>query len=166
MKINVHALKDGLHSFDFDKAGLELELDPRSFQSKIHIASHIEKKDYDIFVRTQVEAIVHHVCDNCLEEFSREIEGEFRLMYTPNRDYLLEDEDSVRFLPRHQQELDLAEGVREALLLAVPMRMVCTARCKGLCPECGANLNMKICGCRAKQVARGWEGLKELTNPA
>ncbi len=165
MKINVHALKDGLHCFDFDKAGAKLDLDPRIFQSKIHITSHVEKKGHDVFIRTEVEAAVHQVCDNCLEEFSRELEAEFRLMYTPNRDYLLEEEDSVRLLPRDMQEIDLTEGVGQALLLAVPMRMVCTDRCKGLCSECGANLNMKTCGCRSKQVDRRWEGLKKIDKP-
>jgi uncharacterized protein len=37
--------------------------------------------------------------------------------------------------------LDLAGWVRDALVLAMPAQVLCRADCRGLCPECGVNLN-------------------------
>jgi uncharacterized protein len=37
--------------------------------------------------------------------------------------------------------LDLVAWARDALVLAMPAQIVCSTECRGLCPECGANLN-------------------------
>jgi uncharacterized protein len=56
------------------------------------------------------------------------------------------DEDgATRTDARHM--LDLTEVVRQDLLLVLPLSPVCQVDCKGLCPECGANLNEGPCGC-------------------
>ena len=47
-------------------------------------------------------------------------------------------------------ELDIAEDVRAELLLALPMNLLCSSGCRGLCPSCGANLNNTQCGCTAE----------------
>ena len=36
----------------------------------------------------------------------------------------------------------------ETLITALPAALVCSPDCKGLCPQCGANLNKGPCGCR------------------
>jgi len=48
----------------------------------------------------------------------------------------------------HGDWLNLEEAVREALFLQVPMKPVCRPDCRGLCPQCGADLNQGDCGCR------------------
>ena len=47
------------------------------------------------------------------------------------------------------RELDLRPSVREQWLLAVPSFVLCREDCKGLCPHCGADLNLGPCGCTA-----------------
>ena len=44
-------------------------------------------------------------------------------------------------------EFDMAEVVREHLLLALPMNPLCAEACAGLCDQCGADLNEAACGC-------------------
>jgi uncharacterized protein len=53
--------------------------------------------------------------------------------------------------------------MREQFYLSLPMKPLCRADCRGLCPSCGTNLNRGACDCRA-----GWEdtrfaALKALT---
>jgi uncharacterized protein len=43
--------------------------------------------------------------------------------------------------------IDLAELVREQLYLALPMKPLCQEACRGLCSECGTNLNSGACAC-------------------
>ena len=48
--------------------------------------------------------------------------------------------------------LDLTEVVRQNLLLSLPMSALCRTDCRGLCPDCGANLNEGPCGCQHEEV--------------
>jgi uncharacterized protein len=43
--------------------------------------------------------------------------------------------------------IDLSIGIRDTLILAAPIAPVCKEDCKGICPQCGANLNQGKCGC-------------------
>ena len=44
-------------------------------------------------------------------------------------------------------ELDLSGVVSEQVVLEIPMKPVCREGCRGLCPQCGADLNEANCGC-------------------
>ena len=52
--------------------------------------------------------------------------------------------------------------LREQLLLRVPAYVVCREECRGLCPQCGANLNETTCACEPEQAASPWDALKKL----
>jgi len=53
---------------------------------------------------------------------------------------------------------DLTEDIREAIILAFSSYPVCSQECKGLCPQCGANLNKGSCECSQPGDLR-WAGL-------
>ena len=61
----------------------------------------------------------------------------------------LEDADEMIF---DGKKIDLDPIVREQVLLALPMSAVCREDCKGLCAQCGQNLNEKKCGCEQKVI--------------
>jgi uncharacterized protein len=61
----------------------------------------------------------------------------------------LKDSDEEVF---NGKTIDLDPIVREQVLLALPMNAVCREDCKGLCTQCGQNLNEKQCGCETKIV--------------
>ena len=72
------------------------------------------------------------------------------------------DEDPGCYaIPERARELDLRDALREELLLAVPQFVECRPDCRGLCPECGANLNAGPCGCRPIRDPR-WGPLGDL----
>jgi len=47
-------------------------------------------------------------------------------------------------------QIDLCIGIKEAIVLFLPIAPLCRADCLGLCPVCGQNLNKKKCKCRIK----------------
>lgn len=59
------------------------------------------------------------------------------------------------------QSVDLTEDIREAMLLLFPAHPVCSAECKGLCPQCGTNYNKASCKC-GKPADDRWGGLDDL----
>jgi uncharacterized protein len=58
--------------------------------------------------------------------------------------------------------LELEDVLREQVLLAVPIKQLCRETCKGLCPQCGKNLNRETCDCAAPQLDARWSALKDL----
>jgi uncharacterized protein len=59
---------------------------------------------------------------------------------------------------------DLTEHVRSELLVQLPLKQVCRDDCKGLCSECGTNMNLDTCGCKQEALDSRWEALKEFKN--
>jgi uncharacterized protein len=64
--------------------------------------------------------------------------------------------------PLEKQRVELQPAIREQLLLALPMGLLCREDCKGLCATCGKSLNDETCDCRQGAVSSRWAQLKEL----
>jgi len=58
--------------------------------------------------------------------------------------------------------IELDDLVREELLLALPVNLLCREDCKGLCPVCGIDRNQSDCRCESDAVDSRWQKLKEL----
>jgi uncharacterized protein len=128
---------------------------------------HVERIDDTVYVRGDVSANVHMVCGRCLDEFDQVIEFPLELAFFPE-----EEEEAVeesRELRAEEMgagyytedEIDIAEVVAEHLVLNLPIRPLCDENCKGICPQCGANLNEEQCGCEKKNIDPRMEGLKK-----
>jgi uncharacterized protein len=57
--------------------------------------------------------------------------------------------------------LDVDRWAQDALLLAMPIKVLCREDCAGLCPTCGADLNAGDCGCEPVPDER-WSKLRDL----
>lgn len=64
--------------------------------------------------------------------------------------------------PEGTDSVDITEDLREEMLLHVPAFAVCGEGCKGVCPQCGANLNEGACACAAKDKPSAWSALDGL----
>src|ERR1044072_582574 len=62
-----------------------------------------------------------------------------------------DEEDDLETSYYRDDQIDLNELLREQFYLELPMKPLCTEDCKGLCPQCGTNLNTGTCDCSA-----GW----------
>src|SRR5262245_49159911 len=95
-----------------------------------------------------INARVGFECDRCLAPLSVPIEQSFDLLYVPplgtgDERELGENDLSTGFY--QGQVIDVDDLVREQIELALPMARLCREDCRGLCPECGANLNEGQC---------------------
>ena len=59
-------------------------------------------------------------------------------------------------------EIDLGQLVLEQFYLALPMKPLCRESCRGLCPECGTNLNTATCSCVREWTDPRLDGLRAL----
>ena len=112
-----------------------------------------------------LKATVEIDCDRCLKPLTMAVDQSFDLLYVPpaktSAEKELGDDDlSIGF---YQDEvINVDDVVREQVELALPMTRLCSEECRGLCPECGANLNEGDCLCADSQVDPRWSALKEL----
>jgi len=123
-------------------------------------------------IEGEVRTRVTLECSRCLEVFTREIRGDFSIVAKKLRkgeapprhsgeDIRDEDIDLV-IIDNDTNEIDITEFVRDAVLLAIPLKPVCDEGCKGLCSVCGQNLNEGDCGCRRERVDSRWKTLSGL----
>jgi uncharacterized protein len=166
MKINIQNLKDGQHFFEFEKSSAELGIeDTDMFASTIRVESNVDKRKSAVVVFSKAKTKANYVCDRCLTQFSEPVNEKFTIFFTTDQTYLdSEDNEQVQLIGAHTREIDLGSGVRESILLAVPMKHVCSKDCKGLCPSCGINLNKNSCRCVHETVDPRWEVLKKLVS--
>jgi DUF177 domain-containing protein len=112
-----------------------------------------------------VRVVVEFECDRCLTALSIPVEASFDLLYVPplgtgDEHELGESDLSLGFY--QDGVINVDDLAREQIELALPMARLCTEECRGLCPECGANLNPGACACGEDQVDIRWAALKEL----
>ncbi|MBU0679579.1 MAG: DUF177 domain-containing protein [Verrucomicrobia bacterium] len=58
--------------------------------------------------------------------------------------------------------MDLTEDIREAVLLKVPNFPLCSSQCKGVCLQCGQDLNAGTCACEPPHWENRWGALDQL----
>jgi uncharacterized protein len=119
-----------------------------------------------LLVTGELETSVELECTRCLSAFQTttrfEIEEEFR----PTLDILSgarlpqDPDQDIATLIDERHILDLAEVVRQDLLLSLPPSPVCRPDCRGLCPHCGQDLNEASCDCHAEAIDPRWAALK------
>ena len=155
MKINFYDLENGSHEFEFSTQRGEIDLENDiHFVNEIHVKSTLHKSDLNIVVKTIFETLGEFVCDRCLEPFTKKVKDEFVLYYTGDKDLAeSDDEQVIRVLGTNKREIDLRSGVRESLLLTLPIKVLCRENCKGLSTETGKNLNEAII--RGAEVGTG-----------
>jgi uncharacterized protein len=114
---------------------------------------------FDIFkdkAQFQLAGSVHTVlevfCSRCLEPFTIPVDADFDLRYQPHTQNSGEgemeiEEDDLTTAFYADDEIDLGQLMREQFYLVLPMKPLCEEGCRGLCPECGTNLNRDTCTC-------------------
>lgn len=110
----------------------------------------------EIRIRGRLSARLLATCDRCLAPVEVPLENDFDLFYRPMASIARNDEieispDELGVGFYSGDGIDLADVVTEQVNLAMPAKLVCKADCKGLCPVCGANLNVAPCQCRREQ---------------
>ncbi|HQV93060.1 MAG TPA: DUF177 domain-containing protein [Anaerolineales bacterium] len=123
--------------FEFEKVKLEdFEL------SKLNGSAHIGRTPQGLIVQGNFSGDTTLQCARCLRDFAHPLVWSFTELYAFDKDSVSE---TGVLLPEDRQ-IDLAPMLREYALLEVPINPIHSEDCKGLCIECGQDLNVKDCG--------------------
>lgn len=116
------------------------------------VVQYLRSGDALLFDGTLAGALVGR-CARCLDEFHWTLHRQFSCTLLPtaaavgDRETELKPEDLATSF-YSGDTVDVSALVREEVLLALPSPPVCRATCKGLCAQCGGNLNAAPCDCR------------------
>ena len=124
---------------------------------------------HDIRLRGRLSTGIELQCARCLEPVRQEIKRDFELLYRPlgadaGRDELSITDAEAEIGYYRGNGLLLEDVLREQVLLALPLKITCRPDCKGLCPQCGQNLNQEQCACSTEVEDPRWAALKDVRN--
>lgn len=123
-----------------------------------------------ILLEGKVFAEIKLACSRCLEVFLLPAEIGFteEICHASNEQAYLADhpeaEEEKDYAVFTSDEVDLEPLVGEQVVLALPMKPLCSEECKGLCPGCGRNLNLEKCTCDLEPVDPRLAGLAQFLN--
>jgi uncharacterized protein len=146
---------------------LGLDLAPELSPEPLEIFCQLSKFEDLISAKGWVKGKMLLTCDRCLEKFESGYKSFFELHYRPQADEA-EQKDDEEAYPDGAVEtvyfegdiLDIADQIRQTVLLSVPMRALCREDCRGLCGNCGCNLNVDSCQCSGPSMDSRWSKLK------
>jgi uncharacterized protein len=159
----------------FDRSFQPSAFDPQDPEYRVaapvELSLDVERTGKDVF-RVTGRAITRLEldCGRCLEAFEVPVDANFELRYIPAAENTGEEEreveeDDLTTAFYREGSLDVIEMLREQFTLAIPMKPLCAEACRGLCPQCGANLNRTECGCTPKWEDPRLAALKGLLQP-
>ncbi|WP_073148969.1 YceD family protein [Paramaledivibacter caminithermalis] len=125
-----------------------LEVEPLKVTGKVY------KNNGRIIVDAVFSGEAVFRCSRCLEEFKKNVSGNM------NFDIPLEEKDDDNTYIEGDY-LNLSTIIEEALAFSLPMKTLCKEECRGLCPICGQNLNLKECNCDVDYIDPRLEKLKD-----
>ncbi len=99
---------------------------------------------------------LHGPCTRCLEDAAAQVDVDAREIDQPGGD------EELRSPYVEESVLDLSAWARDALALALPTQILCSEECRGLCVECGANLNEDPGHVHEAEPDPRWSKLSEL----
>jgi uncharacterized protein len=138
---------------DFGEQELKLANPVSMLEGPAHVTLKVSLSGNRLQIMGRLEADMEITCSRCLRKIHRSIQSNFDLEYWPDPEVETDGEEfelnysdlDIGFYRDEKLELDAV--VCEQILLEVPMKPVCAQDCKGLCDQCGADLNEGVCGC-------------------
>jgi uncharacterized protein len=121
----------------------------------------------DIRLQGELATNLELPCARCLDPVVQNVVCPFELLYRPQGTDAGREELSITATEAEVgyyrgEGILLEDALREQVLLAVPLKVVCRDECKGLCPTCGRNQNIEPCSCAPPLGDPRWSALKDI----
>jgi len=118
----------------------------------------------EVLVQLSLRGTLRYECRRCLEPVDVSVEEELEILFLPPDEARDQENESegVRVFDPAKGEIDLGETIREEMVLSQSPWVLCDPECKGLCPQCGINLNEDTCQCSVREPDPRWDALRAL----
>ncbi len=118
------------------------------FNTPVNASGDIKSISGMLYLTLNISAVYIAKCSRCLCDTEEKLD--FTINEVFSKPGLENENDDVIILDSN--EIELKDIIEEALSCALPIKSLCDAKCKGLCPECGCNLNIETCNCECDDI--------------
>jgi len=135
------------------------------FKGPVNVSGQLTNTGDCIMLTGDARVTVEMLCDRCVEPFECLVETKLEYGYVDAGRFqslsgrragraggAKETDEELDFRRFEDEEIDVTAEIREAVLLALPGKRLCSPECKGICPNCGTNLNKSECRCSEQPV--------------
>lgn len=95
-----------------------------------------------LLLQATISADIDAECSRCLETCRIHVASEFEELYVFSTRALTETDDEI--IPENGY-IDLSVPFRDYLSVEIPINLACKPECRGICTQCGQNLNEVEC---------------------
>ena len=127
-----------------------------AFDGPVEIKGVATNIDGAIKVEAEGTLSLFMSCDRCVTDVKEEIDFFLEEVYVASGNAQEDDEFY------QGSTIDLTSAVKKSILSSLPMKVLCNEDCKGLCPQCGKDLNAGECGCKTEHIDPRFESLRSL----
>lgn len=145
-KLPIKKFKFGNREYEIQD-GINIELDITKISSK------------EILLEGIISATLLLSCDRCNEPVSYDFNSNFSKEIKLLNSIESEEESYI-----DGYNLDFEKFVFNEIYINFPMKILCEEDCKGICKQCGFNLNLQSCECEDDNIDPRLAGLKDLFN--
>ena len=165
LSLNIANMAPGHYEENRQASAADLDLRERDeFQAPVTMAIQIDKASDELIVTIDWQTMISGSCDRCAEPLQTPLSDTLSVVYTYDPQERGEEDEEVLLISESTRQVDLTDHLRQSLILALPLKLLCREECKGLCSRCGANLNNESCSCPPDPVDPRWEKLEQLFN--
>ena len=129
----------------YERSPIYFDGDKIQFSKPINADGTISLIDKIVEVKLKVSTELILPCSRCLELFNYPLEFEV------NEKLSTVDAEDDEISVIEGDNINVTEILENSIIMTLPTKILCKEDCKGLCPNCGANLNEQDCGCVAKK---------------
>ncbi len=126
------------------------------FLQEVDVACIVKRIRENVFIEGDLDTTITTNCCRCLEISHLPVRHTFRYTCVPAKDKPAEEEElapeDLEYGYYQDDVIDLDAIIFEQIMLQIPMKVLCVDTCKGLCPQCGVNLNTASCNCHTEFV--------------
>jgi len=133
------------------------------------VSCHVSRMGETVFIEGEIDSVVENPCCRCLETVRLPVNFIFRYTLMPVKESIRDNvelhTEDLDFGFYQGEVVDLSPLIYEQIMLQIPIKVLCSEDCKGLCPQCGANLNAGDCVCPRGRVDERFAVLKNVKIP-
>jgi uncharacterized protein len=169
MRIELDKLEERGGKFEqvYETTELPLEDPEVRLVEPAEVQGRIRRTGKEVQLQGKLHTKLETVCGRCLQPVELPITTEFNERFVRSVSWAAEEQhqlqaEDLNIAVFDGEGIELDDLVREELLLALPVSVLCRDDCKGLCPVCGIDRNANDCQCENDEPDSRWQKLKEL----
>lgn len=169
--VDLKGLADKKVSFEgaFEPGDIDFTGDDFRQSGPLAWSATAERAGEEIRITGSLNGAVEWSCSRCLEPAQCKVSRAFDLFFRQRDEKIFDEDDDIELTEEDLRtsfftgtQLEIGDIIREQVMLALPMKVLCRLDCKGLCPVCGTNLNNNSCSCPTEQFSPHMDELLEI----